>query len=387
MVKDSIIALIKPTHNCNLNCSYCYDANERASSCNIMSTEMVSKTAYLLKNAYANVNWTWHGGEPLTIPKEQYIEYHKAIEEAELNPRFCLQTNGTLLNKEWRDILNDLEIHPSISYDFTNKNKNRGHSMNIGRMDPLGKYGVINVIDFESSKELISIYETTKLSSRGVSFNKIFLNSEMDDNVVEYTENWIKYYNHYIFDNDAKRMDRSFFAYFNKLFEIYNNNGMCDLNNCLNNFISVSPDGNIYHCDRFGNISGSKYCFGNVMDYEFTMLEYKESEGYKKMLRDILEFNKSCSKCEIVNICSGGCLGNRVNKNGVIDLTIKNESGCYFDRKIFSFIFDTIFNLKKEQLIELNPFIYEKIFEEKIILKFMIPEIQEGVLDENINFD
>lgn len=389
MVKNNIIALVKPTHNCNLNCTYCYDKVEKCGANNeVMTNEMVEKIATLLENAYANVNWTWHGGEPLLIPKEKYIEFHNIINKKKFNKTFCMQTNGTLLNKEWRDILNDLEIYPSISYDFTNKNKNRGHSANIGRLDPMGKYPAINVIDFDSSRFLIDVYETLKNGNRCVSFNKMFLNSEVDDNIVEYVNNWKEYFDHYLYDKDAVREDRFLMSYFNKLFSINSNlRNLCDKANCLNNFISVNPTGNVYHCDRFGDSSASKYCFGNVMNYEFTILEYKESEGYKRMVKDMLSFNEGCYNCEIANICSGMCLANRVDENGLIDLTKRMDAECYFEKEMFKHVFNSIFNLKKENLIYINPIIYEKIFEEKIILKFMIPEIQEGVLDENINFD
>ncbi|MGL5712809.1 MAG: radical SAM protein, partial [Paraclostridium sp.] len=351
------------------------------------SGERVKKTASLLSNAFSEVNWTWHGGEPLTVDMKHYREFHNLISESGLKVSYQLQTNGTLLTKEIRADLKELSINASLSYDFTNKNVNRKHAVNIGKMDPFCDYSAINVVDLKSSYNLIDVYETTKNGKRNISFNKIFLSEEAESSIVEYVENWKKYFKHYLFDESCVKQDRFIMSYFNKIFGITNDGLLCDKENCLNKFISVNPEGDVFHCDRFGNANAQKYCFGNVDDYEFTMLEYKQSKGYEKMIEDILKFKEDCFDCEIVGLCEGICLANRVNNEGKLDLSYHSKTECYFEKEFFSYIFETVFNLGKEDLLYLNPIIFNSIFENKIVLKFMIKEIQRRGLDENVDFN
>ncbi|MGL5313765.1 MAG: radical SAM protein [Peptostreptococcaceae bacterium] len=389
MLKNNIVVLVKPTQECNLDCSYCYDKDEKHLIKNKkMPVETVKKISTLLKNAYKNVNWTWHGGEPLLVPVEQYEMYMAEINKTLKNVSFSMQSNGTLIDEKIDKFLEENKIDLSISYDYTNGNKNRNHEIKISDMDPEGKRSVINVIDLESSEFLINFYEKNKSSSRNISFNKIFLDKETDDNVELYTDNFIKYFNYYIYDNMCVKEDRMFKSFFEKIFGIRNKCSiMCNHEDCLNKFLSVNPDGFVFNCDRFGTNKADKYCFGNVDEYKFTMLEYKETQGYSNLVNDIIEFKKKCDGCEISSLCTGGCLADRVDSNGKIDVTIMDKNECYFNKKVYSFIFNTIFNLKKEELLDINPFVYEAIFENKIILKFMIDEIQGDVLNENININ
>lgn len=389
MLKNNIVVLVKPTHNCNLDCEYCYDKEEKGQIKNsLIKNETIDKISTLLKNAYKNVNWTWHGGEPLTVSIEQYEKYMKSINKTLCNVNFSMQSNGTLLDEKIDSFLDRNKIDLSISYDYTNNNKNRKHNVKISEMDPEGKRSVINVIDLESSNLLIDFYEKNKSSSRNVSFNKIFLDKETDSNLEKYTDNFIEYFRYYIYDNMCVKEDRMFKSYFEKIFGLIDKCSiMCNHEDCLNKFLSINPDGDVFNCDRFGLKNAKKYRFNNVDDYKFTMLEYKETDGYKTLLNDILKFKKECHGCRIENLCSGGCLADRVDDLGNINVSLKNESECYFNKRVYSFIFETIFNLTKDELLDINPFIYEAIFANKIMLKFMIDEMQGDILNENININ
>lgn len=380
MLKENVNLLIKPTHECNLNCTYCYDRGEKESVKNKeMSEELISRISRLVFNGYKNVNWTWHGGEPLLIPLETYKKWTDKIKENatyDNGIKFSMQSNGVLLDREKTLNLKDLGVDVSISYDFINQNKNRGLKKDILKIDPYSELGSINVIDYESSFKLIEVYEKLKHSKRTVSFNKIFLNNEVDKNIEQYTENWRKYFLHYLYDVNCVKKDRTFDSYFNSIFAMDKSEVLCSESRCVGNFLSVNPDGDVFICDRFGIKNGSKYQLNNISNYDFSLLEYKESNGYKNLLEDIKESKKKCNNCEILPFCNGGCLADRVDADRKIDVSVIHDELCFFNKEIYFFIFNEIFNIKKENLLDLNPFVYEMIFKNRIAMKFIIEEIE-----------
>jgi uncharacterized protein len=62
----------------------------------------------------------WHAGEPLAAGKRFYQEADAAIRRklpADINFKHCLQTNGTLIDKEWCALFRDLPINVGVSVD------------------------------------------------------------------------------------------------------------------------------------------------------------------------------------------------------------------------------------------------------------------------------
>lgn len=386
MRDDNIFLLVKPTHNCNLNCEYCYDAPERNLIKNkIINDKTIKKASELAFNCYNSIKWVWHGGEPLLAGVDNLTKWMDIINSNAKKRHeliFAMQSNGTLYNDEFKKLFEEKKVKYSVSYDFINQNEKRKLKRDITDIDPLGKISCINVIDYQSSFKLIDTYEKLKVIPRKISFNKIFLDKETYENIETYTENWIKYFHHYIFDKECIKDDNLFHSIFNKIFGIDKNVSFCAEGNCINRFLCVNPDGDLTSCDRFGKVNAERYSFGNIHDFEFSLNEYKLTKGYENYINDIKIAEEKCKDCDISIWCTGGCKANRVNEHGIIDLSKLNEYDCYFYKKVYNFIFNTIFNLRIDQLLDINPNIYNAIFEEKIMLKFIIEKIKEAEKDE-----
>ncbi|MGL5715511.1 MAG: radical SAM protein [Paraclostridium sp.] len=385
MKRDSMFLLVKPTHECNLSCEYCYDAKEKLTCENkIIKDEAIEKISKLCSETYFYVNWIWHGGEPLMVSTENYKKWHKGILENTkgMELEFGMQSNGALYTKEIKKDLQDLGVKYTISYDIINDNEKRKNAKKIQSIDPYGELGAITVVDFDSSFKLIETYEFLKISKRKITFNKIFLDKKTNENMEQYADNWIAYFKHYIFDKACIKDDIFFHSIFNKIFGIDKSSSFCAENKCINKFLSVNPDGKVFPCDRFGVNNADHYCYGNVEDYKYSMNEYIFTDGFNKYKDDLLKADEKCKGCEISVWCAGGCKANRVDSDGKINVSVLNEYDCIFYKKVYSFIFDTIFNLKVEEFIDLNPNIYEDIFEEKIMLKCFIDGIKRNELDD-----
>ena len=111
--------------HCNLACDYCYYLEKQKLYQNgdkhIMSDQLteVFIREYIQSQFGNEVNFTWHGGEPMIRPLSYYkkvVRWQRRYTEGKaiLN---CLQTNGTLLTPEWCRFLHDEGWLVGISID------------------------------------------------------------------------------------------------------------------------------------------------------------------------------------------------------------------------------------------------------------------------------
>ena len=98
--------VIKPTHLCNLACRYCYNDDVRNQ---IMTIDTLDRTisetfSYLRKTCpEAMASFIWHGGEPMAVQMQFYRNVVSIQEQmsGEIRYENSIQTNGTLIDKEW----------------------------------------------------------------------------------------------------------------------------------------------------------------------------------------------------------------------------------------------------------------------------------------------
>lgn len=113
---------------CNLACRYCYylekgDYYASSSKGPFMTDATLERyiQEYIQTQTSREINFTWHGGEPLMRPLDFY---RKAVA---LQTRYgsgrqianCLQTNGLLLNDDWCRFLHDEGWLVGLSIDGT----------------------------------------------------------------------------------------------------------------------------------------------------------------------------------------------------------------------------------------------------------------------------
>ena len=113
---------------CNLACRYCYylekgDYYASSSKGPFMTDATLERyiQEYIQTQTSREINFTWHGGEPLMRPLDFY---RKAVA---LQARYgsgrqianCLQTNGLLLNDDWCRFLHDEGWLVGLSIDGT----------------------------------------------------------------------------------------------------------------------------------------------------------------------------------------------------------------------------------------------------------------------------
>lgn len=117
--------MIKPAGSlCNLGCSYCYYLDKveiYGGKEPVMSKEMLELVIrkYIDTCETPEVTFNWHGGEPLVLGKE-FFRQVLAFEQEYANGKVIhntIQTNGTLIDQEWADILCKGNFLTGISID------------------------------------------------------------------------------------------------------------------------------------------------------------------------------------------------------------------------------------------------------------------------------
>jgi uncharacterized protein len=186
--------VVKIASRCNLNCSYCYMYNLGDSTYKkqpkLMSettiNQLISQVkAHCISNNIKRFDFVIHGGEPLLAPMK-HIEYFitKAIKELgpEIYCCFFIQTNGTLLTKEWVDLFVKYDLNIGISLDGNELQNDRHRVYHSGKgsykdvvkginvlcenQKARERFGILTVIDVENDPiELYDLFKRQGFSS------------------------------------------------------------------------------------------------------------------------------------------------------------------------------------------------------------------------------
>ncbi len=126
---DSFYAVLKVAEVCNLDCPYCYffhggDSTFEKNPKFISPATVRAAGRFLAEGmrdyGVLEVGISLHGGEPLMLGKRRFIELCRILHD-EISPHgelhLSMQTNGTLIDEEWIDILSAYEIGVGVSLD------------------------------------------------------------------------------------------------------------------------------------------------------------------------------------------------------------------------------------------------------------------------------
>ncbi|MCL2099900.1 MAG: thioether cross-link-forming SCIFF peptide maturase [Oscillospiraceae bacterium] len=339
-------------HDCNMACGYCFagrgDYGQREKTLMSEDTGMAA-VEFLMRSSgeRRNLEVDFFGGEPLLnfetvkniVKKTRILEkqYNK-------NVRFTLTTNGTLLNDEKIDFINEHIENIVLSLDGLPKTN-----------DALRRYEDGGGVYFDivplyqkliSQRGTKSYYVRGTFTRKNLNFTKDvlhlaelgFQNISVEPVVLEESrELAVKSCDLPLVFDEYETLAReiirresggpgSGFNFFH--FNIDLENGPCVYKRSKgcgagSEYLAVVPDGEIYPCHQFAG--NKEFLLGNITD-GLTEKNLQEDFFCNNIIR-----NASCRECWAKYFCGGGCAANNHNFNR--DIREPYETACEMIKK------------------------------------------------------
>jgi len=80
--------------------------------------------------------------------------------------------------------------------------------------------------------------------------------------------------------------------------------GLCTFSKCLGEYFAISPEGDLYTCNRF--VGNKDFCIGNIRDIR-SFFDITGSEAWKKQQSWQDWIDEECRECLFKEYCHGGC--------------------------------------------------------------------------------
>jgi uncharacterized protein len=113
--------VLQPTPFCNIFCKYCYlPQRDDTSRMDLKTVKATFAKVFASGFAGEQITVIWHAGEPLVLPVSYYEAAFQMIEQmrpASVRIRHSFQTNGTLVTKEWCDLIRRWSVGVGVSID------------------------------------------------------------------------------------------------------------------------------------------------------------------------------------------------------------------------------------------------------------------------------
>lgn len=328
------------TEACNMECSYCYQGEDKIKS--FMSSDTVEKIAdFMLRKNSGNISIGFLGGEPLLNFKaiQQFVQYFekKALKR---KIKYGITTNAILLNDTIISFMKEhnFSIRISIDGDQYSHDLNRKCQIensyniiteNIRKLFSEGMLAAARMTVTHNNLPLLSrnIKYLYEIGFRGMCIGL--------DYSTEYSEEYIKLY--------KQQMEEIERFYITKLktgekFEIDVIDGkllnlaikkdaggsLCGAGRC--HFV-FKPDGTIYPCSF---VMGKKdFCYGN------TQSQFNEEEKYDELvMKNVWRAENKCYDCKISGFCHGMKCG-YVNYLNTGYLNIPNKIMCETEKILY----------------------------------------------------
>lgn len=309
--------IVSPTNACNLRCKYCFTDSGKGK---IMNDLTLENTINKFQEEYDEINYLWHGGEPLMAGQEFYekvVDLQKEHKKSKSNITNSIQTNGILLNEDIIDLFNENEFSVSTSLDgpkeindLTRVYPNGSGSFddvmnNIELLKEKGRdVGAICVLNRKNIPYINEIYDFFVENDIGFKINPLQMSGraehtdlgitpiEYGESIIKLLDRWFCEEKPYKFTNGIDYIEMVFFkkpttCIFKK--------------SCQDGFIHVDDKGDVSPCMRFNK---NEFIYGNINESDVKTIE-------NNPLRLSLLERKSCSNdCKHNAYCNGGCMHN-----------------------------------------------------------------------------
>jgi len=314
---------LKPTNFCNVGCDHCYLPESVRAERTLMSDDQLRKTARLAKDLAEReksgpVHFIWHGGEPLILSPEYYLNADRVLRE-ELGDGFTqsLQTSLIPYTEKWSHVVDKLfDGHIGSSVDFTQRKLKSSTSayldlwmdkVNLAREH--GHFVLPGMVptrhEIDNAAKIIGW-----MDDNGFKAFNVERFSQFGTKTLDWPSN--RQHSHFLqglFDETVKRLKENGTSPVINVVAasimgvVHGMPGDRWGTRCQREFLVVEPDGSINTCpDR----AKHEKPYSNI---ENGVDDLIRSEGRRNWIRimDVTHKKDHCSVCEFRSFCKSGC--------------------------------------------------------------------------------
>ena len=362
--------IVKLTNFCNLKCTYCSEGDFTAP--NVINKELLFKLVddldELLQYVHDdNVEFLWHGGEPLTYLKDDLCEVMDyAIKKLGVKyaVKFLMQTNLTLLDDNWLTIIKKYKIGIGVSLDgypalhnanrITVDNKPTFHLVyeNIKKLKSCDIIpGILMVLNTEEDIDINQLFDVIEDLDVPCKIHPVVpcgrAGKRKDTNLI--SSNYVKLLKNIY----TKMFEENRFLTIEPLTNMVDAIlGRADIRECSfagscgKSFLCIFADGGVGFCGRKSNDYNLKY--GDLKTDSLLKL-YNSANAIRIRSRQKFLLENDCKNCNDFDLCHGGCAYEATVANGAPETKYPN---CETRKEIIWFLKTEGLNILKQYLIK-----------------------------------
>ncbi|MCX6783466.1 MAG: radical SAM protein [candidate division WWE3 bacterium] len=308
--------IVKATTDCNIGCGYCYQ-RDFGQSAELLS---VSDAKRLITQAaevsFPRVNLIWHGEEPLLLGLDFYRDVFSFGQTISSKVHQVVQTNATLLDKDWAQLFAEYGISVGVSLDGPKSIHNRQRTGKEGQETfeqvlegmqllkehnvPFGTLSVVTPAGLDQASEIYHFLVETGLTS----FD--FLGSSKEVTLRQFAEFmfevfliWTKEDNPNIHIRQLENVVMALLG---------GQPSLCRFNGSCADYLTVLSNGDVYPCDNL--LGFPEFRFGNI--HESHLNEILASSQRQGFLATVAAQRERCKTCQYWRYCFGGCTAERL---------------------------------------------------------------------------
>lgn len=336
ILMPSLNIMLKPASSaCNLNCTYCFYADEAKNrdveSFGMMTAEVAEQIARrAMEYAYPSCSFCFQGGEPTLRGVDffrQFTEMVDSFNTRHIRVDYAIQTNGTLLDEEWIQLFKEKNFLVGISmdgikdiHDQCRKTKDgKGTFQEIMKNCILLKkndipFNILLVVTQTASRHAGQIYRF--FMKNGFFYQQYIPCLEPFDSGPgnqKYSLTAAAYERFLKELFDVWYLDRSkgtfvYIQYFENLAGMLQGKApdVCGMQGICQKQIVLEADGSAYPCDFY---MLDRYKLGNICTDSIQDLLASETET--EFIRSSLKGLEKCQQCRYAGLCRGGCRRHR----------------------------------------------------------------------------
>jgi len=354
---DDFQVFVKPVGaRCNLRCRYCYYLDKGGicgeDGAELMDDETLENYVrhHFAASTSDTVLFTWHGGEPLLAGIDFYYKalmFQKKHLPYGKNFINDIQTNGTLITKEWGAFFAENNFTVGISLDGTETHHNvmRCFGNGAGSFEKTLKgYNLLRqnginpeilcVVNRYNVYYPLAVYGFFKLlGARYVTFLPLVMRDNRVGKVLQYSvpafefglflvaifDEWVK--------NDIGVIKIQIFEEALRT-AFHQKHSLCIFREQCGGVPVIERNGNFFPCDHYVE---KENLIGNINDDSLTrLLNHPSQKAFGKTKKSAIP--QYCIQCEVKEMCNGECPKNRflTSPDGESGLNYLCEGYQYF---------------------------------------------------------